>query len=188
MVDAQRSSTVMSQALEKFLQGMAAAVHLLNKAIERRSALECIVLEGNLADGCLRMALILKSQLDSRSNVIDDSLLIQRDSDPKVTERMIYARCLQAGVIDQSLFDALSAAYDKRNKCIHRYLLSDIDYDYATNLVFELHSIRDRVTATVDSLEKKQIHLGVGMSALGPPITEEFLKDFAAEKEKRYNL
>src|SRR6266487_497937 len=140
----------MSQALEKFLQGMAAAVHLLNKAIERRSALECIVLQGNLADGGLRMALILKSQLDSRSNAIDDSLLSQRDSDPKVTERMIYSRCLQAGVIDQSLFDALSAAYDKRNKRIHRYLLSDIDYDYATNQVFELDSIRDRVNAIVE--------------------------------------
>src|SRR3989442_1570584 len=101
----------MSQVLEKFQQGMAAAVHLLNKAIERRSALECIVLQANLIDGVLRLALILKAQLDSLSNAVDDSLLRQRDSDSKVTEKMIYARCLQAGVIDQSLFDALSAAY-----------------------------------------------------------------------------
>src|SRR5438034_1644045 len=69
----------MSQALDKFLQGMSAAVHLLNRAIERRSALECIVLQANLTDGCLRMALILKAQLDSRSNAIDDSLLQQQD-------------------------------------------------------------------------------------------------------------
>jgi uncharacterized protein YutE (UPF0331/DUF86 family) len=178
----------MSEPLVKFLQGMAAAVHLLNKAIEKQSALECIVLQGNLADGSLRLALILKAQLDSSSNVIDDSLLIQRDSDPKVTERMIYTRCLREGIIDQSLFDALSAAYDKRNKCIHRYLLYDIDYDYATKLVFEQYSIRERVNAIVESLEKKQIQLGIGMTALGPPITKEFLKDFAAEKEKRYNL
>jgi len=108
-----------------------------------------------VADAGLRIALILKSQLDSHSNAIDDSLLSPRDSDPKVTERMIYARCLQAGVIDQSLFDALSVAYDKRNKCIHRYLLSDIDYDYATNLVFELAGIRDRINAIVESLENK---------------------------------
>ena len=69
-----------------------------------------------------------------------------------------------------------------------RFTLSDIDYDYATNLVFELHSIRHRVNAIVENLEKKQIQLGVGISALGPPITKEFLKDFAAEKEKRCNL
>jgi uncharacterized protein YutE (UPF0331/DUF86 family) len=178
----------MSQALDKFLQGMSAAVHLLNHAIERRSALECIVLQANLTDGCLRMALILKAQLDSRSNVIDDSLLQQQDSDPKVPERTIYKRCLQAGVIDQSLFDALSTAYGKRNKCIHRYLLSEIDYDYATELVFELDGIFDRVNAIVDQLERQQIELGVGMTVTGPPLAKEFLKDFAAKKEKRHNL
>jgi hypothetical protein len=178
----------MSKAIDKFLQGMAAAVHLLNRAIERQSALECIVLQANLIDGCLRMALILKSQLDSRSSTVDASLLRQKDSDTKVPERAIYIRCLRTDVIDQSLFDALSAAYQKRNKCIHRYLLSDIDYDYATNLVFELDSIRNRVDAIVDRLERQQIKLGVGMTAVGPPVTKEFLKDFAAKKEKRYNL
>jgi hypothetical protein len=134
------------------------------------------------------MALILKAQLDCRNYAIDDSLLRQRDSDRRVTERMIYARCLEGRVIDQSLFDALSAAYDKRNKCIHRYLLSDIDYDYATSLVFELDNIQDRVNAVVSTLEKKQIQLGVGMTALGPSVSTDFLKDFAANKEKRYNL
>jgi len=38
------------------------------------------------------------------------------------------------------------------------------------------------------TLEKKQIQLGVGMTVLGPPVTNDFLKDFAANKEKRYNL
>jgi len=179
-------------AIEKFLQGMAAARFLLNKAIERQSAFECIVLQANLMDGCLRIALILKSQLDSRSNVIDDSLLRQRDSDPKRPERMIYAQCLQAGVIDQSLFDALSAAYDKRNKCIHRYLLSDIEYDYASKLVFELDDLMSRVNAIVERLERQQIEFGVGMTVEGGPETSEslkqLLKEFAAKKEKHYNL
>lgn len=179
-------------AIEKFLQGMTAARFLLNKAIERQSAFECIVLQANLTDGYLRIALILKSQLDSRNNAIDDSLLHQRDSDPKVPERKIYARCLQTGVIDQSLFDALSAAYDKRNKCIHRYLLSDIDYDYVTKLVFELDDLMNRVNAIVERLERQQIELGVGMTVEGEPETneslKEFLKEFAAKKEKPYNL
>lgn len=178
----------MSTAIERFLQGMAAAAHLLNRGVERRSALECIVLQANLTDGCLRIALILKSQLDSRSNTIDDSLLRQDDSDCKVPEREIYARCLRTGVIDKALYEALSAAYDKRNKCIHRYVLSDIDYDYATNLVFENDGLLDRVKAVTEQLEKEQIDLGIGMTVLGEPATKEFLRDFAAKKEKKRYL
>jgi len=178
----------MSEVLDKFMQGMSAAVLLLNRAIERQSALECIVLQANLIDGSLRIGLILKTQLDSRSSAIDDSLLQQRDSDPKIPEKEIYKRCLQVGIVDKSLFDELSAAYNKRNKCIHRYLLSDIDYDYATELVFELAAIRDRVDAVVEQLENQQTELGVGMTRTGPTLSKEFLKDYASKKEKRHNL
>src|SRR5260370_13887113 len=104
----------MSNPLEKFLQGMTAATHLLNRAIERQSALECIVLQANLIDGSLRVALILHSQLESRSRTVDDTLLQQHDSDQKTSERAVYKRCLSTGVADDSLFQTLSAAYDKR--------------------------------------------------------------------------
>ena len=130
----------------------------------------------------------MKAQLDSRTSAIDDSLLQQRDSDPKIPEKEIYKRCLQADIVDKSLFDELSAAYNKRNKCIHRYLLSDIDYDYATELVFELAAIFDRVGGVVEQLENQQIKVGVGMTRIGPTLSKELLKDYAAEKEKRHNL
>jgi uncharacterized protein YutE (UPF0331/DUF86 family) len=178
----------MSQVLDKFMQGMAAAVLLLNRAIDWQSALESIVLQANLIDGSLRIALILKAQLDSRSDAVDDSLLQQGDSDPKVPKKAIYKRCLEAGIIDKPLFAELSVAYNKRNKCIHRYLLSDIDYDYATELVFELAGIRDRVNAIMEQLENQQIELGVGMTRTGPEMSKEFLKAYATKKEKRYNL
>src|SRR5437899_11295431 len=119
----------MPTAIQKFLQGMAAAIHLRNRAVERRSALECIVLQGNLIDGCLRIGLVLKAQLDSRTNAIDDSLLRQEDSDAKLTERELYTRCLKADVIERALFEDLSAAYYKRNNCIHSYLRRGLDYD-----------------------------------------------------------
>ena len=128
------------------------------------------------------MALILKAQLDSRSNAIDNSLLQQQDSDPKMPEKAIYNRCLEEAVIDKALFDELSAAYNKRNKCIHRYLLSDIDYDYATELVFEL----DGVHATWVSYDR-------GAAVPRSPDIDEWLSlaysqksaSFAAEREYR---
>src|SRR5262249_17438755 len=139
----------MSDQLERFLQGMAAAAHLLNRAIEKQSALECIVLQANILDGMLRVGLILKAQLDAGNTAIEVDLLQQGETDKKISERQIYERCRGAGVIEPHLFDTLSSVYDKRNKCMHRYLLSDIDYDYAVNLVFELDKVCDEVKAVI---------------------------------------
>jgi len=119
----------MADDLERFLQGMAAAAHLFNRAVEKKSALECIVLQANMLDGTLRIGLILKKQLDTNSSVVDRELLTQVPTDRKISEREIYKRCRDAGVIRPALFDALSAVYERRNECIHRYVLGAIDYD-----------------------------------------------------------
>jgi hypothetical protein len=178
----------MADALEKFMQGMLAAVMLLNKAIEKQSAMECIVLMANLIDGSLRIGLILREQMNSKSNTIDESLLTQRDTDRPLSERAVYTMCLDAGVIDQSIYQQLSDAYDKRNKCIHRYLLSDINYDYATMLVFELDNILEKVKAAIGYLEQCQIEHGIGITAKGSAPTKAYLIEFAKAKEKPYNL
>jgi len=178
----------MADDLERFLQGMAAAAHLFNRAVEKKSALECIVLQANMLDGTLRIGLILKKQLDTNSSVVDRELLTQVPTDRKISEREIYKRCRDAGVIRPALFDALSAVYERRNECIHRYVLGAIDYDYATKLVFELDKLLDAVKAVVWQLEHEQIQRGVGMTVSGPSVSREFLREFASGKEKPYNL
>lgn len=178
----------MSDVLEKFLQGLAAAAHLFNNAAEKHSALECVVLQANMLDATLRAGLILKWQLDNQSAAIDFSLLQQGQSDKKVSEREIYSRCRNAAVIDTKLYDELSVAYNKRNECIHRYILSKIDYDYATCLVFELDALLDKVRAAIWELEHEQIQRGVGMAITGPSTSKELLREFALGKEKPYNL
>lgn len=178
----------MDEPLGRFMQGMMAAQLLLNKAIEKRSALECIVLQANLIDGALRIGLILKAQLNAGDSSIDDTLIAQSDNDSRVSERMVYKRCLESGVIDRTLFQRLSVAYDKRNKCIHRYLLSEIDYDFVTKLVFELSDLLEESSRAVGVLEQQQIEKGVGMTVSGPPQTKAELKAFAMQKEKRHNL
>lgn len=178
----------MSDVLEKFLQGLAAAAHLFNNAVEKHSALECIVLQANMLDASLRVGLILKQQLASQSTTIDYSLLQQGQSDKKVSEREIYNRCRDAAVIDSTLYTALSVAYNKRNECIHRYILSEIDYDYATSLVFELDALLDKVKSAIWQLEHEQIQRGVGMTVVGPSTSKELLREFALGKEKPYNL
>jgi len=174
--------------LDRFMQGMAAAAHLLNKAIEKRSALECIVLQASLIDGSLRVGLILRKQLQMETNAIDITLLKQADGDQKISERTVYQRCRDTNVIDEELLQALSEAYEKRNKCIHRYLLSEINYDFATSLVFELDALLDRVRDVIWCLEKEQIDKGVGMTVNGSSMSKELLREYASRKEKSYNL
>ena len=178
----------MADHLEKFLKGLSAAMFLLNKAIEKQSALECIVLQANIIDGMLRIGLILKSQLQNGSADYDDGLLKQDDDDKATSERSIYRQCFSANVISQDLFISLQEVYQKRNKCIHRYLLCEIDYDYVTKLVFAFDSVMDRVKETIAELEKQQVEKGVGMTVAGENSSRESLLDFASGKEKRYNL
>lgn len=71
---------------------------------------------------------------------------------------------------------------------VHRYLLADIDYDYATSLVFELSDVLQAVNDAICRLEKEQIEKGVGMTRSGPQPTTEYLREFAANKEKLHNL
>lgn len=177
-----------TDALEKLLQGLTSAMFLLKKALENRFALECLVLQLNIIDGALRVGLILKAQLDLRTQVIDESLLRQNETGPKISEIDIYQRCRDAKVIDQALFFKLTQAYKKANQCIHSYVLTDVTYDYASRLVFEVDELMDSVKSAIGRIEKQQVKKGVGMTKLGPKLgpkaTEEFLKAFASGKEK----
>jgi hypothetical protein len=177
-----------SDQLGKFLQGLSAAIFLLNKATEKQSALECIVLQANIIDGMLRIGLILKEQILQKNAIINESLLKQEEEDKRLSERFIYKKCLVSGVIDQELFGELENAYLRRNKCIHRYLLCEINYDYATKLVFDLDSILEKTKLIIGKLENEQIEKGIGMTRSAQETSKSLLFRFASGKEKPYNI
>ena len=178
----------MNKALTNLLDGMAASVLLLNKAIKKQAALECIVIYANLIDGALRVGLILKDQLESASSRIDESLLRQTDDDPIISERRIYKMALERGVITSIVYDKLSDAYDLRNKCIHRYLLCSITYDDVTGLVFQMAELKQEVRDAVFRLEREQIEKGVGMTVEGPDLDDRYHIESAMQKERYCNL
>lgn len=157
----------MPDVLEQFLSGMAAACVKFNEAVEKRCAIECIILGAAIVDGQLRMALILREQLQSNSQAIQEKLLSQADDERGMSERSIFRRCHDAGIVNEPLFQRLGAAYDKRNKIIHRYLLSDANYAFATALVFEYADLIEAVKQVVHRIESEQIHLGRGMTGPG---------------------
>jgi hypothetical protein len=150
------------ERLKLFQEGMAAAVHRLNRAIESRSALECVVLSAAIVDGLLRMGLILKSQLDSNSSEFDQKLLHQQDKDVRHGERWVIEQASSKGVIPEEFRADLTRLYERRNKCIHRYIISDVNYGFVTQLVFDYADAMTRLNQCVGELETAQLHKGVG--------------------------
>jgi len=162
----------MADKLGILLEGIGAATLLLNKAVEKQNAPESIGLQAGIIDSCLRVGLVLKAQLDSGTSDIDESLLNLSDDGSKIPETTIYQRCLDAKVIDQKLYTSLSQAYEKRSRQVAGKLLTDVDNNFATQIVFEQDDILISVRATIDHLEKQQLKRGVGMTKLGPAATK----------------
>ena len=100
----------------QFMDGFVAAAELLQRAAENGFFIEDICLAASVIDGSLRIGLILQHQLETRSSALLDELLLQTDADAIVSEREIYRRAAQQGVIDGNLAHVLEELYTKRNR------------------------------------------------------------------------
>ncbi len=181
--------------LRKFIEAVAAATRHLNRAYETRSALESIVLSAVLIDAQLRIGIIMKDQLAHGTDDIDESLLHQRDGDKKRSEREIIKMARDRGLINDTGHQDLSELYDQRNKCIHRYVISDISYHYVINLVFRYADAMDKVREAVEYVESIQYARGIGLVQAKGDGTEpsfhadfkKWMKELAESKENRPN-
>lgn len=181
--------------LQQFIEAVAAATRHLNRAYETRSALECIVLSAVLIDAQLRIGIIMKDQLANETDDFDEALLHQRDGDKKRSEREIIKMAFERGLINETGFQKLSVLYDQRNKCIHRYVISDINYNYVTDLVFQYGEAMDKIREAVTYVESEQYARGIGLvkakgSGTECDFDEEFRKwmtELASSKDKRPN-
>ena len=169
------------ETLSRFTEGVAAAQHRLNRGYESQSALECVVLSAAILDGLLRMGLILKGQLDHHTNDLDERLLHQADHDKKITERWVIDQAELRGVVLKSLADHFRELYDARNKCVHRYIISDVNYAFATNLVFDYADAIEKARLEIKKLEEEQHTRGIGLVVAEADTAEP---DYDAEMEK----
>lgn len=156
-----------------FMNGLAAAAQLLNRAVKHGSFIECVCLTASIIDGLLRMGLILKHQLRTRTKNVLDKLLYQSDEDKIVAERNIYKMAFEKKVISRQLFDRLEELYEKRNKVVHRYLISGITTKEVLDTAMEYNKAVHLVSDAVKILEDQQIKKGIGMTIAGRSISKE---------------
>ena len=169
----------MAHALKKFLEGYDAAIQLLKRAGEDGFIVEYVCLATSIIDASLRIALVLRHQLDSKSSEIPTALLYQGADDKIISERKIYEKARDANVLPQGMFEELERLYAERNRVVHRYIISEITTARVFELAVRYESLLPRIFEITSGLEEEQVRTGIGMtrSSGGPPESEENLWD-----------
>lgn len=164
MIDEKYKDSVLnSYRFNQFMNSYAASVDLLQRAYDNGSAIEITVLLSNQIDALLRLVLILKKQLDDKSNIIDTTLIYQREHDKPVMEKQVYRMALENGIINKDLHDKLYILYDQRNKVIHRYIITDLLTKNVFETAFEYSQIEKQIGKIVKEYEQMQYIAKIGI-------------------------
>jgi hypothetical protein len=166
----------------QFMVGFTAAAELHQRASKNGSLVECVCLGASVIDAALRVGLVLQHQLATGTTEIARELVIQEQSDKQISEREIYRRAKDSGLIDETLFNLITALYNDRNRVIHRYVISRITTAEVFTIARSYEAAFGKVSAVVGALELKQIQSGIGMTKAGPEFDRASLEALADEK------
>jgi hypothetical protein len=182
-----------SREVGRFLEGLAAARDRLNRGYESQSALECIVLSAAIVDAMLRIGVLMREQLDRNTSEVNKTLLRQTKGDKILSERWVIDEAEKRSVISSGVASDLRRLYARRNRCIHRYIISDTNYNYATQLVFDYSTAIDSLRTVINALEKEQLERRIGIVAAEVDTQEagyasgmkRWIEEMATTKEQR---
>lgn len=156
------------EKLKNFIDSIGATRRLLQRSHEQGFLIEGLVLYAAIVDGFCRIALVLKQQLEDNTQDFNEGYIYQNEGNSTfLKERDIYKLCLDNCVFDKDLFDEIEALYDVRNKIIHRFIITEIEYGHLELALDHYELVYQRLWNIVFSLESEQISRGVGMTILG---------------------
>jgi hypothetical protein len=154
------------EKLGNFINGIGAARALLQRSYKEEFLIEALVLYAALIDGFCRISLVLKQQIDKKASDFDAKYIHQKNDQGYLSERDIYKAAFERSILDQELLDEVNALYDFRNKIIHRFLISEIEYSHLGLVLDRYELLYQRLRNIVHGLESEQIHKGIGMTVL----------------------
>ncbi len=165
LIEESKSTAIInSYRFDMFMQGIGATTLILNKAIENNAFIEATCVLASLIDGALRVGIVLKSQLINRNSEIPIEWVYQGLRDKKKSEKDIYKKSLELGIIDRNTFEDFYKLYEDRNRVIHRFIISEITFAEVEEIAFEYHKKLQTINKIIYSLESEQIKLGIGMT------------------------
>ena len=142
---------------------IATTIDLMNRAIKNESFIEYVILSANHIDALLRLAIILKCQIENKNDEIDTSLLFQSESDKPVMERQVYKLSLEKGIISQQVYDELEDLYKQRNKVVHRFIITDIRTDEVLKIASDYGILDEEIGNIINDIEQEQVRQKVGI-------------------------
>jgi len=170
-----------------FVKGLLAAKQLLSRAQKKGCFIESVCLSASIIDASLRIGIILKHQLNTKSDLLLNELLLQSDNDKIISEREIYNRSLSEKIITQSTFSKLELLYKERNKVIHRYIISKITTEQVLSIIFDYELVMCEIREALDLLEKQQIKERIGMTVHSNDLTKSDLNKYSKSIIKMIN-
>lgn len=160
-------TTLNSYRFEMFLKGVGATAYMLNKAVENHAFIEATCLLASQIDGLLRTGVILQNQINNNNSEIEKEWIYQGLTDRKKSEKEVYIKAKELGIINEDTFNELHNLYDDRNRVIHRFVISEITLAEVENISYSYYQIQQKINDIIYDLESRQIELGIGMTKGG---------------------
>ncbi len=88
--------------------------------------IEFIIVVANQIDAYLRLCIVMKTQLNDMTNSFDLKYFYQGENDKAIMERKIYSESHAQGILSDVELEQLERLYKKRNKIVHRYVISEL--------------------------------------------------------------
>lgn len=156
-----------SYRFDMFLQGVGATALILSKAVENKAFIEATCVLANQIDALLRIGIVLKNQIINGNSDIEIEWVYQGLNDKKKSEKDIYKKALDLGIIDQVVFDELYKLYDDRNRVIHRFIISEITLAEVEEIAYKYYQKQEAINKMIYDIETEQINLKIGMTISG---------------------
>lgn len=158
-----RNETAAYAKFQDFIISLAASYDIKYRALENNSFVEFIAITANQIDAFLRMSLMLKKQLETKTESVDTKLVFQGDLDQPIMERSIYKQALTEKIIDTILFDQLELLYKRRNVVIHRYIISNFKTRELAKIALEYEEAHETTRLVLKEMEERQKNENVGI-------------------------
>jgi hypothetical protein len=162
-----RNYAIALNKYDNFIGSLVSSYDLRERALRSKSHIEIIAIVSNQIDAYLRISIVLKMQLEQKTNEIEVKYLFQEENGKGIMERTIYKEAKSLNIITEEIFDELNSLYNMRNRVIHRYIISYIKTIDIADTAVEYLLLSEKICEILTSIEEKQIKSGIGIYGNG---------------------
>lgn len=147
---------------EKFNASLGASFDLKMKAMKNLSFIELIIISANQIDAYLRLCIVFKFQIEENSLLFKLEYLFQGEKDKPLMEKKIYDKAKEINIISEEQHAKLYLLYDRRNKVVHRYIITDIKTKELLDIGYEYELLCEEIRLVLRDIETEQFDKKIG--------------------------